>query len=121
KSAALLRIDCLFGSFERFQHSVANLRGLRERLEPRCVLFTFFVPEVSVLRTTREQKVIVCEVARIRDHLAGVRIDALRLGLHDANVRGTGKEAADRHGDVRWTEPCHGDLIKERLKEVMVL
>src|SRR5262249_52969502 len=59
------RIMLAFRQFKGGKHPPPDLGGLFESFEPRSKIFPFVVPEVGMIRTGGEEKVIVLEPTEV--------------------------------------------------------
>lgn len=78
------------------------------------------MPEIGVARAGGNQHQIVGNRASIHVNPFGCPVDAGHLAEQDADIRLTADEAAYRPGDVCRGQACRGDLVEQRLEEMMV-
>ncbi len=106
--------------FKREQNITANAERVVERFEAGRKLFPFGMAEIAGLAAEREHKVVVVE-RRFFEENFFLRQIKTGDGFHqNGDVRTVGENGTNRLGDVRRGKSGGGDLIKQRLKEVMV-
>jgi hypothetical protein len=115
------RIGFAFGSFERQQDAPPDRDGVFERFQPRRERLPLLVAEIRMARAARYNQVVIVEHGAV-GQLDSTRgdIDARRLAEEHAYVSGPPQNPPDRRGDITWRERRRGDLIQQRLKDVMV-
>ena len=76
--------------------------------------------EIGVLRSARQQQIVIRIVTGISDYFTGSKIDAFSTRLQNARI-GAGQQAADGCRDFRRTQGGHRYLVQQRLEQMMVL
>ncbi len=77
--------------------------------------------EVVRHRPRRDHEVVVWYAAHIRDHAAGVEIDACHLGEQEAYVARAAEDGPHRLCDVICCQTGGCDLVQQRHERVMVV
>jgi len=72
-------------------------------------------------RATGENQKVVLQLRVASDHAPGVEVHALDRVHEHLDIMRPAQHGADRTGDVRWRQRASGDLIEQRLKEVIVV
>ena len=70
--------------------------------------------------TAREDERIVRPVVSARANRSCAEVDRFDFGESDFDIFLSGKDRANRNGDIGGREPRGRDLVKERLKKVVV-
>ncbi len=116
-----LGILFLLRGFERRKEAAADLDGIFELLERRRALGPFFVAEVLVHGPRGKDEVVVLDpVPAGKNHglPLGVHVDDLAEAYRGILL--VSEELADGRREVRWGEGGCGNLVEERLEQVMV-
>jgi DNA-binding helix-hairpin-helix protein with protein kinase domain len=111
---------CL-GIFERQKRLFADIQSVLERLQRRRVRAPCVVSEIAVLRSGRDDQVVERMVGAMAQNSAGLRIDTDHRIHQDRRIVLVAKQAADRHSDVGRGHARGGNLVKQRLKQMVVL
>ena len=114
------RVRRFLGKLEGHQNTPPDFDRILETLQTGCEFFPFLVPKVGVARASRDDQVVIMNLALPRPHDTRYDIDGLHFGENHLNVFVFSKNTAHRAGNVRRREGSGRDLIKERLKEVIV-
>ena len=111
-----------FGRFERQQKPSAHLERIFDALEAGRVLLPLRVPEVPVPRARGEHEIVKRDLHRaaVQRNPPRVRIDTIHVGHHHGHVGLIAQQRADRHADVRRVQHGGGDLIQQRLEQVVI-
>jgi len=78
------------------------------------------VTEIAVHRSAGENQIVKRPLAVGSNNRVGVVSDRQHLVANDTHIALPRKNAADGGSDVRRAQPRHRDLIKQRLKQVIV-
>jgi hypothetical protein len=77
--------------------------------------------EIAVGRAGGDDQAVVADfLAVLQHHRAARDVDARRLAVDDRHVLLIGEDMADRCGHCRRRESRRGDLVQQRLEQVMV-
>ena len=120
RRSARRRIGEFFGIFECQQNPAPNFHCIFKALQAGGKALPFRMPEIRMARASCKNQIIVgkIEVARMNNSL--VHINRLHFGQHHFDVLAFVQNRAHRRGDVSRRERSGRDLIKERLKEVVI-
>ena len=121
KFCTLCRVRLPLGLLKRGQNTPPDFGGVFQRLEPGCIWLPFVVTEVGMAGPGRQNQDIKS------DRLLAVQHHLLRLDVHAGDTPEQRRDIllpadkmTDRPGDFRGGERCGGDLVKQRLKQMMV-
>ena len=110
-----------FGLLERAEDASAKVHRVGQCLQRARHLLPFVVTEVGRLSPTgQDQAVVVEPLAAVEDDLTAIDVDIGHLGHQHAGVRLALEHLADRRRHVAGAQPARGDLVDQRLEEVMV-
>lgn len=115
------RIEAVLRLFERQQNPTTDVQGVIERLETLSVPLPLRMAEVTGDASKRQHEVIVTENAVLKSHLAALQVKAGNVAEQNGDVAFVSQNGADGLGDFGRRQACSGDLIKQRLKEMMIL
>ena len=109
--------------------AVSNDSSMRERMKvasstsfmPGAQLLPLVVPEIVIDRAGREDQVVVGNPFLAGVQAARGELDAPHLAQHHARVLLVAQHGADRLGDVGGRQRRGGHLVKQRLKQVIVV
>src|SRR5262245_9430542 len=110
---------------ERAEDPVTDRFGVRETLQAWSVLRELLMTEVTVRRAGSENQVIVLNLGPIaigavdEDDLL-VLVDADNLAHDDGGIALRAQDLANRCGDLCRRQRANGDLVEQRLEQVMV-
>jgi hypothetical protein len=79
------------------------------------------VAEIAMARPGREHQNVIGNVSAIHDDVLAITIDACDCAQQYPGVALASDQASNRPGDVGGRQPCRRHLVKQWLKEVMVL
>ena len=121
----LLRIGGQLRHLELGQDGVALQAGILNRLHSRRVLSELGLAEVGVGGPGCDDQRVVGQLETAAVGLAGshdprIEVDVVHVGEDDARVALFGQNAAQRRCDQAGREDAGGDLIEQRLEQVMV-
>src|SRR2546425_536562 len=117
-----LRIDRALRHFERQQDALPNAERVVERLQTRRKARPLVVTEVRMRRAAREDEVVERDrLVVIQQQAAADRIDRLHFCEQDLDVLLVSQNPPDRRGDVGGRQRRGRHLIKQRLKEGIVV
>ena len=121
QAGALGLVGGEFGVFEIGQDRAADVLGIGEGFEAEAVRRPLVVAEIPGPRAGGEQQVVE-GIAGAGTPGGGLRggVDAGDLIHQHGDVFRLGEDLADRAGDVRRGQRGGGDLIEQRLEEVVV-
>ena len=118
---ALVVIVGAFGALECGQHAPSDLQGILDGLEARCESFPLGIAEIRVRRPGCEHEVVEGHLASVVEpHDLRLAVDVDDLAEYDVDVQLLGHDRADRLGDVGRSEAGSGDLVEQRLEEMVV-
>jgi hypothetical protein len=117
--ALLVGVGRALGRLVGQEHPAPDLQRVLDRLEARRQIGPRLA-EVRVGRARRHHQVVVRELAVVEHDPPRGRLDALDIGQQHARVGLLAQRGADRHGDVTGRQRRGGDLVQQRLKQVMV-
>ena len=120
RCSARRRIGNFFGIFECQQNPAPNFHCIFKALQARGKALPFRVPEIGMARASRKNQIIVGKIEVARMNNALVHINRLHFGQHNFDVLAFVQNRAHRRGDVSRRECGSRNLIKERLKEVVI-
>ena len=120
-----LRVDGrALGALEGADDAGADLEGVGERLQPGRVALPFVVAEVAVGRARGDDEVVPGDrLAAVEHDRVRGDVDAAHLGLQDRQVAAlhlVAQRVTDRRAHRRRAQAGGGDLIQQRLEQVMV-
>ena len=119
--AALLRIGLQHGALEGVQHVVPDTDRLGDVLEAEAVLRHAFEAEIVRLTPDSEDQVVVRDRTVGRHDAIRGRLEAGDLGHAELGVGLASQNGADRAGDLLGLEPRGGDLVEQRLEQMVVV
>ena len=115
------RIGLALGALEREQDAPAQRGGVLQRLQAGRERLPFVVAEIGVPRAGGEdERVVGQSVAVIEQHALGLRIDAGHGGKQGRDLVTAAQQIADRPGDLGGRQRGGGDLVQQRLEQMMV-
>ena len=118
---ARLGIVLGFGAFECGEDAAADVERIVERLQSRRVRGPVVVAEIRVGGAGREQQGVVVEGAAVGEAQAlVVGLDLRDLAQQHGDVLLPAQDVAQRRGDVRRGKTGGGDLVEQRLEQMMV-
>ncbi len=118
---ALHRVGLGLGALEGQEDATPDRERVIEGLEPRGELLPLRMAEVAGAAAGGDDEIVVGQLAAgVHDPAAG-QVEGGDLGHDDREIGPLAEERADRLGDVDRGEPGGGDLVEERLKQVVVL
>ena len=109
-----------FGLFEGEEHFFADRHRIIEALQTESVPRPLVLAEVARFRAERDDEEIVIEHAIAEMGLFGLQVDARDLPHERGDVFVLGEDAAQRLRDLCHGQSRSGDLIQQRLEEVMI-
>ena len=109
------------GTFEGEQDVLAHDKGVVQGLEGEGSRAPVLAAEIRVLRPCGEDESVVFVPALFRQHRPRGRVESRDPVHHDSHVAAASKQQADRHGDVGRRHGGGGDLVEQRLEQMMVL
>jgi hypothetical protein len=114
-------IGCSFGAFERQQDAPTDVERVFQRLQPRRGRFPFGMTEVRVAGTGRQHQVVVAKLGAVGEFdAAGLRVDGGDLAEQHLDVAVLAEDRAQRLGDLARRQGGGGDLVQQRLEQVVV-
>ena len=118
---APLRIAFALGVLEGDQDAAPQRGGVLQRLQPGRERLPFVMAEIGVAGAGGEhQRVVGQRVAAIQRHAARRGVHAGHRGEQGRDLRTAAQQIADRPGDLRGRQRRGGDLIEQRLEQMMV-
>ena len=78
------------------------------------------MPEIGMPGPGCENQIVVLDVEIPRMNEPRVYVDRLNFSQNDFDILALVQNRADRSSNVRWGQRCGSDLIKERLKKVII-
>ena len=114
--AVLLALGRLIGQ----EHAAPDLQGILECLEAGREGLPLAVAEVGVTRPRGEDERVVAHVAAVQLEAPGGQVHLLDVGEEHRDVGRAAQDRPERGGDVGRVQRRGGDLVEERLEEVMV-
>ena len=118
---APLRIGLALGALEGEQDAPPQRGGVLQRLQAGRERLPFVMAEIGVARAGREdQRVVGQRVAVIEQHALVRRVDAGHGGEQGRDLGPAAQQIADRPGDLRGRQRGGGDLVEQRLEQMMV-
>ena len=104
------------------EDALPDVDRVADALQARRELLPLGMAEVRVPRSGGDDEIVVRDLERLGvDHDdPPLRIHSLRLGEQDGGVRLVPQQPADRRRDVGRGEGGRGDLVQQRLEEVVV-
>jgi hypothetical protein len=112
------------GHLEGAEDPPAELERVVDRLQPRRVAGVLVVPEVGLRRAGCQDEAVVGQRRRLSQGVDRQRppggVDVDDLTEQDTRVAVVAQHVADRRGDVAFGEHARGDLVEQRLEEVVV-
>ena len=83
-------------------------------------IFPLAVAEVGVTRPRGEDERVVAHVASVQIEAPGGQVHLLDVGEEHRDVGRAAQDRPERGGDIGRVQRRGGDLVEERLEEVMV-
>ena len=109
------------GLLEGRQDLIAQRDRVRERLERERRLLPLVVPEVRGVRAAGDDQAVVADLlAAVQRQLAPLGVDLGHLGHRHADVGLLAQHAADRGRAVAHRQHAGGELVEQRLEQVVV-
>ncbi len=97
-----------------------DLDRVLEALQAGREFFPFVVAEIGVTRPSRDDQVIVANLALRRLHDARLEVDRLNFREHHLDVFILSQNPTHGPRDVRGRESSGGDLVEKRLEKVII-
>src|SRR5206468_9689382 len=117
---ASLFIGFALGHLEGQQNAPTDLQRVVDALESRRVGFPLRMSEIGVSSARREDKVVVLQLAIQKDHLSRADINGDGLGQKNPCIFLSAKDGAYRVGNIAGRQPGRGDLIQQRLEQMII-
>ncbi len=115
------RIALAFGAFEGHQDTAPERGGVLQCFQAGRERLPFVMTEIRVTGAGGENERIVGQcVAVIEQHPFAILVHAGHRGEQGRHFRAMAQQIADRPGDLRCRQRRGGDLIQERLEQMMV-
>jgi hypothetical protein len=114
-------IGRLFRHLKSRQHPAANLQRIIEALQARRHLLPLLMPEIRVPRARRHNQVIVRNLPVCRHNPFRRHINPSGLSQHHLGIRLLAQNPPQRLGNIRRGQGRRRHLVKQRLKEMMIL
>ena len=114
------RVLRFLGKFEGHQDASPDLNGVLEALQTGRELFPFGVAEIGMARPSRDDEVIIMNFALPRPHNVRPDVDLVHFREDHFDIFIFSKDPAHRRGNIRRRKRSGCDLVKERLKEVII-
>ena len=118
---ALGRIRLGLRALEGAQQPRTDERGFLHILHPRREGAPVIVTEIVIDRPRGEDQVVVLHRPAVGGQTAARKVDRAHLGEHDVRIPLGSQDGAHRLGDIRRRQRGRGDLVQQRLKEVIVV
>ena len=119
--AATRLVPLALGLLEGEENAAAHLERVLDALHPGGVLGPVGVAEVVVLRSGRDDQMVVIDRVSIGElHRPPRAVDGGDLRQDHLGVASPTQDGADRRGHVARVQRCRRHLVDQRLKEVMV-
>ena len=115
-----LFIGFALGHLEGQQNATPDLQRVVDALESGRVGFPLRVPEIRVAGSRRQNKVVVLQLAVPQDHLSRADIDGDGLCQKNPCIFLSAKDGAYRVGNIAGGQPGRGDLIQQRLEQMII-
>ena len=116
----LAGIAFFLGHFKCHENAAADVEGILQTLEPGSDSRPVVVTEVRMGRTCGDDQVVVGDVLVTDSDRSGLAINGASFTQDDRDVLLIPENRSDGGGNIRWIQGRGCDLIKQRLKEVMV-
>lgn len=113
-------IVALFGTFECDQNAPTHRRRLLDALQRRGYRRPIVVTEIRVPRARGDDEVVIEYPSLTDKYRAAGAVDPGNFAIDDARIGLMSEHGADRCGNVGRRQRGSGNLIKQRLKQVMV-
>ena len=113
-------VGLALSDFERREDPPTNLHGVAQALEARGKLGPVVVAEVSVGGAGRQDQKVVGHFAIGKDHSLSRDIDLRHFNLDHFGIVLVPKDQPDRRGDVGKGQRSRGNLIEQRLEQVVI-
>ena len=114
------RIGFAFSFFEREQNAAAEAQGVVEGFQAGGELFPLVVAEIAGVAAEGQHEVIKVERTLLEQHFFMGEVEPGDLVEQHGDIRPVGQDAADGLGDVGGGQGTGGDLVKQRLEQMMV-
>ena len=115
-----IRIELVFGTLERDQHAPPHFGRLFERLQSGRKFLPLGMPEIAVARAARKDQVVESDLVSFAPDDLLREVEAIDMAEVDLHIRRPAELHADRHCDIGGIQARGSDLIKQRLKQVVV-
>ncbi len=118
---ALRVVIGLLRDLESQQHAATDLESVVEALEAGRKLLPLIVTEIRVACPGGDDEIVVGNLAIRGDDPFLIEIDPLRFAKEHLRVFLLAQNVPQRLGDIGRRQRGGGDLVKQRLKQVMIL
>jgi len=113
-------VGSVFGFFEREQNLIANAQRIIDGLQPEGVLLPIIVAEIAGDAAEAQHEVVIFESIMPTDYPFVCEIEVLCFVQDNLQTGHIGEDRANRLSDVGGGEASRGDLIEQRLEQVVV-
>mgnify|MGYP001238239884 CR=1 FL=1 len=107
------------GALEGHENLGADRRCVLDLLEAGREGFPAFVA-IGMARSGGDDEVVIGKPHIVQNDGLRARVDVLNRPQDCPRIGLTAQHAADRAGDIGRRQPCRGDLVEERLEQVIV-
>jgi len=116
-----LRVGCPLGPLEGQQNPAANLTGVLQGLEPRREGLPLGVAEIGMPGPGGEHQVVIADPVTIgQQDLGSGRVHPGHVSQKHLDLAPATQDGPDREGDVGGGERRGGDLVQQRLEQVVI-
>src|SRR3984893_14030404 len=124
-ASAFFRVIGRFSQFKRAQDLGSDRFSVVEALEARCEPSELVMTEIARTHSRRDHQEVVFEFSTTNSRANGLDgassgVDALNLGQQHAEVFLFRLKLPDRRRNLGWRQDSGGDLVQERLEDMVI-
>jgi hypothetical protein len=112
----------LFGFFKRHQNTLSDLQSVGNRFESRCMIFPVVVAKVVVLGARCQDKRVECNGSAVPQcYVLLTTVNGYNFTEYGFYIFFASKQCPDGNCNIAGRKGRRGNLVKQRLKQMMIL